>query len=205
MTGVAVMHSLPTAAVAFVALLDTASAIAADPAAIREQAAQVNELKRLLTADDPAVRVSAFQNMADSQDRAVRKMAIDNGIVSEDPTLQGLALRYIIGDMNTIVIDHDNEALKGDALKTFVNKYGHRYAIKIDTFDYGSGKFEGSSVLAWGGNPYKLTGQIAGTALQFSSANCSGNYHFNPETRAAFTGAMSCENHPTIQGGFRVR
>ena len=97
------MRPLLTAAAVVVSRLD-ATAIAADPAAIQEQARRLNDLKSLLTAEDPAVQVAAFQSMVESQDRAMRKLAIDTGIASDDPTVQGLALRDTIGDMNTVAI-----------------------------------------------------------------------------------------------------
>jgi hypothetical protein len=51
------------AAVVFVSFFET-TAIAADPTAIREQAARIGQLKSMLTDEDPSVRVAAFQSMA---------------------------------------------------------------------------------------------------------------------------------------------
>jgi len=197
------------ATVALVSLLDAGSAFPADPlpnaAAIKERGARLGELKGLLADKDPSVRVAAFQSMTESQDRAARKLAIDMAITSDDPTLQGLALRYTIGDMNNIVIELDQEALKKEAFKEFVKKYGDRYAINITSFDYGTGKFSGGYVVPVSGGTLRLTGQIGGTAFQFVSSGCSGNFHFDSGSRAEFKGTISCETLPTVQGGFRVR
>ena len=132
-------------------------AVVLDAGAIRKQAAQMAEVRGLLSDPDPNVRLLAIREIARSGDPIQRQLAIDAGLSSAETSMQQVALRAVVADTSQIFVTMS----KADG--TPITEGASSFALSLSKFDVETGKMSGN---CW-------EGQLQGAVFAFNQG-CGG-------------------------------
>jgi hypothetical protein len=155
-----------------------------DPAAIRRQAAQLAEFRKLLADPDPSVRLLTMREALRAGDSSQRQLSIEAGLASGESAMIELALRGVMMNIQQIVIEFvDAEG------KPTVEGGTASLRLTVGQFNTETGQLSGPSAC---GNQPKWSGQLQGTVFSFNADNhwCSGTLTWVTES-AEFLGRVN--------------
>ena len=146
-----------------------------DPAAIRRQAAQRAELRSLLNDSDADVRLFTMREAIRNGDDVQRSTAIEAALASNETAMVEQALRGMIHDSPSIIIEFLDKDGKPFTQGQYIN-----LRIEIKSVDYGSGLVKGTVP----GKTGEIMGQVQGTVFSFqnTAAGYSGVLTWSMET-----------------------
>jgi len=78
---------------------------AATPAAVRQRAQSIDEMRQLLIDSDTSTRYAALDAMLRSCDSAMKEVAYEAGFGSPDRSMKALALKYKLLNMRRIILE----------------------------------------------------------------------------------------------------
>ena len=143
------------------------SAVVLDAGAIRKQAAQMAEVRGLLSDPDPNVRLLAVREISKSGDPIQRQLALDAGLSSAEASLQEVALRAVVSDTQMIFISLSS--VDGTPVTTGPANLSYN----ITKFDVETGRIEGNN---WKGQVQGAVITLVGTLLRSSvGKSCLGH------------------------------
>ena len=165
-----------------------------DVAAIKRNAVQLAEFRRLLADPDPDVRLTTLEEAIRSGNASQREIAIEAGFASNESSMLDAALRGVLSNIQEIVIqivDGDGKPIdKGLAL----------YRLSVDRFDADTGQLAGTMACLNQGEKWR--GQLQGIVMSFTAAsnNCSGTLTWVAD-QGAFRGPLNAYAHDAILNG----
>lgn len=138
-----------------------------DASSIRQRAAKAAEFRALLADPDPTVRLLTIQDAIAGADPVQRQMAIEAGLASNESSLLDAALRGVLADTTTIIIQFvgkDGQPATGNVANIRLN---------VAKFDPTNGRLTGNGLC---GNSDWM-GQFQGTTFSFSNngGECRGS------------------------------
>ena len=155
---------------------------ALDVAAIRRDAAKLEEIRGLLSDPDPNVRLLSMREIMKSGDPVQRQLAMDAGLTSADASMVELALRAILTNVQLIVItvtDMDGKPV------TKSNYDVSSISLALTAFDPETGRFTGNGT----------SGQLQGNVLSFATGGArTGLLVWDPEA-GEFRGSINLYDH----------
>lgn len=140
-----------------------------DPAAIRRQAAQLDEFRALLADPSATVRLLTIREAITGPDATMRQLAIETGLASNEAAMIELALGGLLVNTQQMIIEFVDKDGKP-------NLEGHLVTLHlaIQKFDANTGKIEGveaaNTNIKWFGQLQGVTLAVFGTNHQWSGS-----------------------------------
>lgn len=173
----------------FVLLLAvSASSVSAQSLAekIKARAAEIGELKALLSSPDPSVRIAAVDVMQSSDDLAMREMGYNAGINSSDEAVLALTIRNRFKEIKTFNIEMAVSGEVNEEGQKVVSEIGGRLGVIVKDYDANTASFKNSTT--YSGNTYESS--ITGTVIQLNTRYCNGALALDDEL--FFSGKITC-------------
>lgn len=147
-----------------------------DPAAIRRQAAQLDEFRALLADPSVTVRLLTIRDAITGSDPTMRQFAMDAGLSSNEPAMIEVTLRGILVNTQQMIIEFVN-----DEGKPILESNPATLRLTIEKFDANTGKIEG---IGAGNYNTKWSGQLQGVTFAFLGIDqhMSGSLRWAGET-----------------------